>query len=257
MNTKDDAMRKLGIAGVYTKVPLSKYTERDIIEAFRRNIKASKSKSSKQVIVHESFQVVRRLMNATHRFRAVSRGTVKGEKFANLLTDLTKESQEKARKKEIAEQARVNPVDFKLKKALDQTRGRLTAAVVLNDSYCAWKQKHENKRETIRKQITQTTPKTEAELDPGQNNQSDNFKQSPTKKQSIQKSIKVKRSVIKKKEQHGKEGEEKELAEEQKTMIKNFRFRQIVDSNRGSIRVANILHEYTTMSKKFGSIKKK
>ena len=41
----------------FLKIPLSKYTERDILEAFRKKLKNSAAKSSAQVILHESYQV--------------------------------------------------------------------------------------------------------------------------------------------------------------------------------------------------------
>ena len=52
-------------------------------------------------------------MNAKNRFRGIGLGAVKREKFANLLTNMTKEAEENLKKKEIAEQARVNPANFK------------------------------------------------------------------------------------------------------------------------------------------------
>ena len=81
INTKEEAMKTLGIekefpgsedSGVsikvdlfitkkydeyFLKIPLSKYTERDILEAFRKKLKNSAAKSSAQVILHESYQV--------------------------------------------------------------------------------------------------------------------------------------------------------------------------------------------------------
>ena len=81
INTQEEAMKTLGIekefpgsedSGVSIKVdlfitnkitysllkiPLSKYTERDILEAFRKKLKNSAAKSSAQVVLHESYQV--------------------------------------------------------------------------------------------------------------------------------------------------------------------------------------------------------
>ena len=53
------------------------------------------------------------MMNAKNRFRGLGLGAVKRDRFASLLTKMTKESEENAKKKEIAEQARVNPANFK------------------------------------------------------------------------------------------------------------------------------------------------
>ena len=58
-------------------------------------------------------QVVRRVMNAKSKFRGIGLGAVKREKFANLLTSMTKEAEENTKKKEISEQARINPANFK------------------------------------------------------------------------------------------------------------------------------------------------
>ena len=53
----------LNIKNSIFKVPLSKYTERDILEAFRRKLESSAaSKSSAQVVLHESYQVVKYLI---------------------------------------------------------------------------------------------------------------------------------------------------------------------------------------------------
>ena len=52
-------------------------------------------------------------MNAKSKFRGVGLGAVKREQFADLLRSLTKEADEIKKKQEIAEQARVNPANFK------------------------------------------------------------------------------------------------------------------------------------------------
>ena len=52
-------------------------------------------------------------MNAKSKFRGVGLGAVKRERFTDLLKNLTKEAEENQRKQEIAEQARVNPANFK------------------------------------------------------------------------------------------------------------------------------------------------
>ena len=49
--------RKKKYAYSLLKIPLSNYTERDILEAFRKKLKNSAAKSSAQVILHESYQV--------------------------------------------------------------------------------------------------------------------------------------------------------------------------------------------------------
>ena len=48
-------------------------------------------------------------MNAKSKFRKLGHGSVKGSKFTSLLQNLSKETEEKeaAKKKEIAEQARI------------------------------------------------------------------------------------------------------------------------------------------------------
>ena len=53
------------------------------------------------------------MMNAKSKFRGIGIGAVKRDEFANLLSNLTKEAEENTKKKEIAEQARVNPASFK------------------------------------------------------------------------------------------------------------------------------------------------
>ena len=52
-------------------------------------------------------------MNAKSRFRGFGVGAAKSQQFTNLLSKLKNESEEDAKKKEIAEQARVNPANFK------------------------------------------------------------------------------------------------------------------------------------------------
>ena len=59
------------------------------------------------------YKVVRRVMNAKSRFKAMGIGAVKRDKFANLLTAMTKETEENTRKKEIAEQAKILPANYK------------------------------------------------------------------------------------------------------------------------------------------------
>ena len=115
------------------QVSLSSYSERDIIEAFRQKLenarKTSTKEHSSQVILHESYQVtnamystvfkinkmqvVRRVMNAKRKFRGAGLRTVQGEKFTDLLQNLTKESEEKRRKQDIADNAKVNPANFR------------------------------------------------------------------------------------------------------------------------------------------------
>ena len=55
-------------------------------------------------------------MNAKNRFRKLGHGSVQSEKFNNLLQNMSKETEENeaVRKKEIAEQARVNPTNLRL-----------------------------------------------------------------------------------------------------------------------------------------------
>ena len=65
------------------------------------------------LILYNIFEVVRRVMNAKNRFRGFGRGAAKSQQFTNLLSKMTKKSEENSKKKEIAEQARVNPVNFK------------------------------------------------------------------------------------------------------------------------------------------------
>ena len=52
-------------------------------------------------------------MNAKRKFRGAGISAIKGEKFADLLQNLSKESEEKRRKQEIADNAKVNPANFK------------------------------------------------------------------------------------------------------------------------------------------------
>ena len=52
-------------------------------------------------------------MNAKSKFKSLGIGTVNRDKFASLLTTMTKETEETSRKKEIAAQATVNPANFK------------------------------------------------------------------------------------------------------------------------------------------------
>ena len=65
------------------------------------------------LILYNIFEVVRRVMNAKNRFRGFGRGAAKSQQFTNLLSKMTKESEENSKKKVIAEQARVNPTNFK------------------------------------------------------------------------------------------------------------------------------------------------
>ena len=53
---------------------------------------------------------MRRVMNAKSRFRKLGQGSIQSEKFTNLLQNMSKDTEEKetARKKEIAEQARIS-----------------------------------------------------------------------------------------------------------------------------------------------------
>ena len=64
-------------------------------------------------ITQKIFEVVRRVMNAKSKFRAIGRGAVKSEKFTNLLAKMTSEAEENKRKKEIAEQVQVNLLNFR------------------------------------------------------------------------------------------------------------------------------------------------
>ena len=64
-------------------------------------------------IVHHVVEVVRRVMNAKNRFRGFGRGAAKSQQFTNLLSQMTKESEENSKKKEIAEQASVGPANLK------------------------------------------------------------------------------------------------------------------------------------------------
>jgi hypothetical protein len=55
-------------------------------------------------------------MNAKSRFRKLGHGAVQSEKFTNLLQNMSKETEENeaSRKKEIAEQARINHSNLRL-----------------------------------------------------------------------------------------------------------------------------------------------
>ena len=86
-------------------------------------------------------------MNAKNRFRKLGHGSVQSEKFNNLLQNMSKETEENeaVRKKEIAEQTRVNPTNLRLifsknslldlfcrlKNVIEQNRGHIKAANVL------------------------------------------------------------------------------------------------------------------------------
>ena len=52
-------------------------------------------------------------MNAKNRFRGFGRGAAKSQQFTNLLSKMKKESEGNSKQKAIAEQARVNPANFK------------------------------------------------------------------------------------------------------------------------------------------------
>ena len=52
-------------------------------------------------------------MNAKNRFRGFGRGAAKSQQFTNILSQMTKESEENSKKKAIAEQARVDPANLK------------------------------------------------------------------------------------------------------------------------------------------------
>ena len=54
-------------------------------------------------------------MNAKNRFRKLGHGSVQSEKITNLLQNMSKETEETetARKKEIAEKARINQVNLR------------------------------------------------------------------------------------------------------------------------------------------------
>ena len=64
-------------------------------------------------IVYHFVEVVRRVMNAKNRFRGFGRGAAKSQQFTNILSQMTKESEENSKKKAIAEQARVDPANLK------------------------------------------------------------------------------------------------------------------------------------------------
>ena len=95
------------------KIPLSKYSNHEIKEAYNRKISFGESKTKTQLEIHESFQVsqissldkndvhiymkskfdhhnkvVSRVRNAKNRFRALSRGAVTGEKMGGILSKL-------------------------------------------------------------------------------------------------------------------------------------------------------------------------
>ena len=56
------------------------------------------------------------MMDAKNKFRRLGQGSIKGKQFTNLLQNMSKEAEAKetARKKEIAEQARINQENHRL-----------------------------------------------------------------------------------------------------------------------------------------------
>ena len=125
----------------------------------------------------------------------------------------------------------------RLKKALDQNKGRVKLAIALNASHAQWKQRAED---NAQKQKQPVNGKTRNNLPKTRNN-------FPKKKITEEKSV--------------------DISEDQRKMIASFkyavlglikdvlmyflRFRQILEARKGSIKVANILHESTMMSQKY------
>ena len=89
----------------HSKVPLSTYTQQDILEAFRKKLQEGHEKTNKMQDVHESYQVVRRVMNSKMKFRNFGKGAVKSEKITELLTTMKKEGQQEKMKEEKTKKA--------------------------------------------------------------------------------------------------------------------------------------------------------
>ena len=111
--TKDQAMRVLGIGvdvneseGAKTviaqlssykhtslfflyQIPLSSYSQGDILNAFRQKIKdkveLKKSRTMAMQDVHESYQIVRRVQDAKKKFGTIGKGAVRQEKFTGIM----------------------------------------------------------------------------------------------------------------------------------------------------------------------------
>ena len=87
-------------------VPLSKYSQNDLVTAFQKKANEAQSNSQQLKNFHESYQVCQRVINSKKRFRAISKGAIKTEKFANLLTNLKQGSQTESN--ELDEKKNVN-----------------------------------------------------------------------------------------------------------------------------------------------------
>ncbi|XP_023349539.1 uncharacterized protein LOC111718229 [Eurytemora carolleeae] len=93
---KEKAMKLLGIGkrwigfrggGISISVPLSSYTEEDILEAFRTKLSIVEENNPKKDL-HESYQLVRRCMKGKGRFKAIGKASLKSQRFACLLGKL-------------------------------------------------------------------------------------------------------------------------------------------------------------------------
>ena len=84
----------------FNQVSLSTYTQKDILEAFREKLREGNSKTNTMQDVHESYQIVRRVMNSKNKFRNFGKGAVKSEKITELLTTLKKEGEEEKLKQQ-------------------------------------------------------------------------------------------------------------------------------------------------------------
>ena len=109
--TKDQAMRVLGIGvdvsesdgaktvkyllssyilhSSFSQIPLSSYSQNDILNAFRQKIKdkveLKKSRTMAMQDVHESYQIVRRVQDAKKKFGNLGKGAVRQEKFTGIM----------------------------------------------------------------------------------------------------------------------------------------------------------------------------
>ena len=136
---KDQAMRILGIGSQMTEtgakaVPLSKYSQTDLVTAFQKKASEAQSNSHQLKNFHESYQVGRghfcflfffkiclkvcqRVINSKKRFRAISKGAIKTEKFASLLTGLKQAARpepDEQEEKKNSDSSNVEPTKRKL-----------------------------------------------------------------------------------------------------------------------------------------------
>ena len=79
---------------------MSAYTQKDILEAFRQKIKEGHQKTRTMQDVHESYQIVRRVMNSKRKFATFGKGAVKSEKITGLLATLKEEGEEERKREE-------------------------------------------------------------------------------------------------------------------------------------------------------------